>query len=125
VLFIIELESRRVHLAGCTTNPTGAWVAQQARNLSFTGLFERMRFLIHDRDGKFSAAFDEVFRSEGITLIHTPIRAPQARRYSASTQPTTTARAHTVDSRYSRPTRRTPTPRQPPERSSAPIDSAA
>jgi hypothetical protein len=46
VLFFIELESRRVHLAGCTTNPTGAWVTQQARNLSFTGLFDRMRFLI-------------------------------------------------------------------------------
>jgi putative transposase len=47
VLFFIELRSRRVHLAGCTTNPTGAWVTQQARNLSFTGVFERMRFLIH------------------------------------------------------------------------------
>ena len=54
VFFFIELGSRRVHLAGCTTNPTGAWVTQQARNLSFTGLFERMRFLIHDRDSKFS-----------------------------------------------------------------------
>ena len=63
VLFFIELGSRRVHLAGCTTNPTGAWVTQRARNLSFTGLFERMHFLIHDRDSKFSAAFDEVFRS--------------------------------------------------------------
>ena len=82
VLFFIELESRRVHLAGCTTNPTGAWVTQQARNLSFTGLFERMRFLIHDRDSKFSAAFDEVFRSEGIKVIHTPIRAPQANAYA-------------------------------------------
>jgi putative transposase len=48
VLFFIELESRRVHLAGCTTNPSGAWVTQQARNLSFTGMFERVRFLIHD-----------------------------------------------------------------------------
>jgi len=75
VLFFIELEGRRVHLAGCTTNPTGAWVTQQARNLSFTGLFDRMRFLIHDRDSKFSGAFDEVFRSEGIQVIHTPIRA--------------------------------------------------
>jgi hypothetical protein len=54
VLFFIELGSRRVHLAGCTTNPSGAWVTQQARNLSFSGLFERMRFLIHDRDSKFS-----------------------------------------------------------------------
>jgi len=50
VLFFIELDSRRVHLAGCTTNPAGAWVAQQARNLSFSGLFDRMHFLIHDRD---------------------------------------------------------------------------
>jgi putative transposase len=82
VLFFIELESRRVHLGGCTTNPTGAWVRQQARNLSFTGLFDRMRFLIHDRDCKFAAAFDEVFRSEGIQVIHTPIRAPQANAYA-------------------------------------------
>jgi hypothetical protein len=66
VLFFIELESR-VPFAGCTTNPNGAWVAQQARNLSFTGVFDRMRFLIHDRDRKFSAAFHEVFlRGEGM-----------------------------------------------------------
>ena len=82
VLFFIELGSRRVHLAGCTTNPTGGWVTQQARNLSFTGLFERTRFLIHDRDSKFAAAFDDVFRSEGIRVIHTPIRAPQANAYA-------------------------------------------
>jgi putative transposase len=82
VLFFIEIESRRVHLAGCTTNPSGAWVTQQARNLSFTGIFGRMRFLIHDRDSKFSGAFDEVFRSEGIKVIHTPISAPQANAYA-------------------------------------------
>jgi hypothetical protein len=82
ILFFIELGSRRVHLAGCTTNPTGAWVTQQARNLSFTELFERTRFLIHDRDTKFTAAFDEVFRSEGIKTIHTPIRAPQANAHA-------------------------------------------
>jgi putative transposase len=82
VLFFIELESRRVHLAGCTTKPTGAWVTQQARNLSFTGLFERVRFLIHDRDSKFTTAFDEVFRSESIQVIHTPIQAPQANAYA-------------------------------------------
>jgi putative transposase len=82
VLFFIELESRRVHLAGCTTNPTGGWVTQQARNLNFSGLLERMRFLIHDRDSKFSTAFDEVFRSEGLKVIHTPIRAPQANAYA-------------------------------------------
>jgi transposase InsO family protein len=80
VLFFIG--SRRVHLAGCTTNPTGAWVTQQARNLSFTGLLERTRFLIHDRDSKFSAAFDEIFRSEAIKVIHTPIRAPKANAHA-------------------------------------------
>jgi putative transposase len=78
VLFFIELESRRVHLAGCTTKPAGAWVTQQARNLSFTDIYERIRLLIHDRDRKFSGTFDEIFRSEGITVIETPIRAPQA-----------------------------------------------
>jgi transposase InsO family protein len=57
-------------------------VTQQARNLSFTGLFDRMRFLIHDRDSKFGTAFDEVFRSEGVQVIHTPIRAPKANAYA-------------------------------------------
>lgn len=81
VLFFFELESRHVHLAGCTTNPTGAWVTQQARNLSFTGVFERARFLIHDRDSKFTASFDEVFlRSEGIHVVPTPVRAPHPKR---------------------------------------------
>jgi putative transposase len=82
VFFFIELGSRRVRLAGCTSNPTGAWVTQQARNLSFTGRVERMRFPIHDRDSKFSAALDEIFRSEGINVIKTPIRAPQASAYA-------------------------------------------
>jgi len=82
VLFFIEVGNRRVHFAGCTTNPTGAWVVQQARNLSFTNVLERMRFLIHDRDSKFTAAFDEVFRSEGIRVIHTPVRAPKANAYA-------------------------------------------
>ena len=82
VLFFIELGSRRVHLVGCTTNPTGAWVTQQTRNLSFTGLLERTRFLIHDRDSTFSASFDEVFRGEGIKVIHTPVRAPRANAFA-------------------------------------------
>ena len=82
VLFFIELGSRRAHFAGCTSNPSGAWVAQQARNLSFTNILERMRFLIHDHDSKFTAAFDEVFRSEGIKVIQTPVQAPQANAYA-------------------------------------------
>jgi transposase InsO family protein len=57
-------------------------VTQQARNLSFTGVFKRVRFLIHDRDSKFSGTFNEVFRSEGIHVIHTPIRALQANAYA-------------------------------------------
>src|SRR2546428_662376 len=82
VLFFVEVGSRRVHLAGCTTNPSGAWVTQQARNLSFTGLFERVRFLIHDRDSKFTASFDELFHSEGIQVVPTPVRAPKANAYA-------------------------------------------
>jgi len=155
VLFFIELESRRVHLAGCTTNPTGAWVTQQARNLSFTGLFERTRFLIHDRDSKFSAAFDEVFRSEGIKVIHTPIRAPRANAYAerfvrtvraecldwllTRTPPPragathlhgalrriTTASARTADLRSCRPNQPTPPLDRPLARSGVATDSAA
>jgi transposase InsO family protein len=66
----------------CTTNATGTWVTQQARNLSFAGLLERTRVLIHDRDSKFSATFDEVFRSEGIKVIHTPVGAARANAYA-------------------------------------------
>ena len=71
MLFFLEVGSRRVHLAGCTANPSGGWVTQQARNLAFADLFERTRFLVHDRESKFSASFDEVFRSEGIRVIRT------------------------------------------------------
>jgi len=78
VLFFIEFQSRRVHLAGSTAHPSGRWVAQQARNLVLVQGLEKVRFLIHDRDSKFVAAFDEVFRSEGIGVVLTPFRAPQA-----------------------------------------------
>ena len=84
VLFFIELQTRRVHVAGCTTNPHGTWVVQQARNLALD-LGERsqpLRFVIHDRDSKFSAAFDEVFRTECATVIKTPLRAPNANAYA-------------------------------------------
>ena len=84
VLFFIELRSRKVHIAGCTQHPSGAWVAQQARQLSWS-LSDRAappRFLIHDRDAKFSGAFDEVFRGEGIEIVRTPIQAPQANAFA-------------------------------------------
>jgi putative transposase len=72
--------SRRVHFAGCTANPDGRWIAQHSRHLAWS-LSERAipaRFLIHDRDSKFSRDFDEVFRSEGVEIIRIPFRAPQA-----------------------------------------------
>ncbi len=80
VLFFVELDTRRVHLSGITANPTGRSVTQQARNLSFE-LAERSRpvkFLIRDRDAKFTASFDEVFRADGIAIPKTPLRAPRA-----------------------------------------------
>jgi putative transposase len=80
VLFFVELGSRRVHLAGCTPNPTGSWVTQQARQFTWT-LTERptpLRFLIRDRDSKFTRDFDTVMRGEGIEVIRTPVRAPKA-----------------------------------------------
>ena len=84
VLFFIELGTRRVRLAGCTADPDGGWVAQQARNLVMD-LSEQQRpprFVVHDRDAKFGAAFDEVFQAEGATVIKTPIRAPNANAHA-------------------------------------------
>jgi putative transposase len=84
VLFFIELATRRVHFAGITTNPDGRWVAQQARNLLMTLDDEdvRLRFVVRDRDSKFTREFDEVFRSEGIRVIKAPVRAPKARAHA-------------------------------------------
>jgi putative transposase len=72
-----------VCLAGITANPTGEWATQQARNIieTFVERHEPIRFLIHDRDSKFTGAFDEVFRSEAIRTIRTPVRAPRANAF--------------------------------------------
>jgi putative transposase len=78
VSFFIAHASRRVWLAGCTKNPSGDWVTQQARNLGLDLSEQRLRFLIRDRNSKYSGAFDEVFRSEGTRIVRTPVRAPKA-----------------------------------------------
>jgi hypothetical protein len=78
VLFFIAHASRRVWLAGCTRNPTGEWVSQQARNLGLDFSDQGVRFLIRDRDSKYSGPFDEVFPSGGIRIVKTPVRAPKA-----------------------------------------------
>jgi putative transposase len=78
VLFFVELHTRRVHVAGVTAHPDSAWVTQQARNLAIDARLEHVRFLIHDRDSKFTAPFDEVFRTEGVQVIRSPVRAPKA-----------------------------------------------
>jgi putative transposase len=85
VLFFIELATRRVRLAGVTANPDGRWVTQQARNLLMQLDDDgtcRPRFLVRDRDSKFTRDFEQVFRSEGIHVIKAPVRAPKARAHA-------------------------------------------
>lgn len=87
VLFFLELGTRRVHLAGCTAHPTSAWVTQQARNLMWDiqdpGDGESsIRFLIHDRDTKFTSSLDTVFEAEGMETTLTPYRSPKANAFA-------------------------------------------
>ena len=83
VLFFISLATRRVEYVACTSNPDGRWVARQARNLVMQlGDEQPFRFLIRDRDRKFGHAFDDVFRTEGIKVIRTPVQAPNANAYA-------------------------------------------
>ena len=84
VLFFVSIGTRRVEYVACTSTPDTAWMNQQARNLlmDLDERGQRPRFLIHDRDTKFSRAFDSVFRSTGIEIVRTPIQAPNANAYA-------------------------------------------
>jgi len=82
VFFAIQLSTRRVFVSGAASNPDSAWVTQQARNLAMYDRLVGVRFLLHDRDAKFSGPFDEVLRTEGARVIPTPIRAPNANAFA-------------------------------------------
>jgi hypothetical protein len=99
VLFFISLATRRIEYIACSSNPDGRWVTQQARNLVMQfGDEHPFRILVHDRDAKFSNAFDEVFRTGGIEVIRTPTPAPNANAYAERWVRTLRATASTASS---------------------------
>ena len=78
LLFVMEVGTRRVHFAGCSTNPDELWMKQIARNLTdvFDGFLNRKRYVLMDRDGKFCPAFREILKNEDIKPVQLPPRSP-------------------------------------------------
>jgi transposase InsO family protein len=84
VFFAIEVGTRRVHVLGVTAHPTGDWVSQQARNLmlELDDAGRNLKFLVRDRDTKFTRTFDDVFTGAGIRVFKSPPRAPRANAFA-------------------------------------------
>ena len=83
VLFFIHVQTRQVVLGGITTSPNEAWMKQVARNVTgWDGRLKDAQYLIHDRDTKFTASFDEILKAVGIKPVKLPARSPNLNAYA-------------------------------------------